>query len=137
MTTVANVPVESVREREGLRSSGLGPYVVVGLALCLFLEAVFWLRLGGAGLLAWPFLWGYSQVAMLQGLLKDLPRSIYGLLWSVSYLAIAIVLWTVLERPRHAQEGIWRRALLGWVGVQVLISILAWVLASRGIVVIE
>ena len=55
----------------------------------------------------------------------------------MSYFVIAIALWAVLERSRRAQEGIWRRALLGWIGAQVLINILAWVLVSRGIVVIE
>jgi hypothetical protein len=53
------------------------------------------------------------------------------------YLAVAVLLWRILERPRDSQKGVWRRAAIGWIGAQVLFGALAWALAMSGILHIE
>ena len=113
------------------------PYFIVGLAICLIAQLVFWFRVGDVGILAWPFVWSYSQAAMLEVILGGARRPIYAATWAACYLGLSLLLWLAVERFRVRHQGIWARALVTWCVAQAIVTALALILASRQVIKME
>jgi hypothetical protein len=103
----------------------------------LVAQLVFWLRLGDVGTLVWPFVWAYSQAAILRAAIGPAERSVYGIVWAVAYAGLSVLLWLALERSRAQHRGIWARSLGAWFSAQLIVTALAWILASRGAITME
>lgn len=126
------------RERRDRSVHSLKPYLLVGLSLCLLVQLVFWLQIGGGPLPMGPFFWAYSQVAILALIVKGSSRVVYAILWGLAYLGVALGLWLTLERGgRQAVRAAWLRAVVGWVAVEIAVTLFAWLLLERGILEIE
>jgi len=113
------------------------PYLVVGLSICFLGQLIAWFGLGGTGLLVWPFVWTYSQTALIELVLHAGSRTSYGFFWAVCYVAISMVLWLLFELRRNEHRGVWRRSLMGWLLAEVALGVLAWVLYSQGVIRME
>jgi hypothetical protein len=113
------------------------PYLVVGLSICSFAQLVAWLGLGGTGLLAYPFVWAYSQAALLERVLHAATRTTYGFFWAVCYVTLSILLWLLFESRRTEHLGVWPRSLVGWFLAEVAVGVLAWVLYAQGVIQME
>jgi hypothetical protein len=133
---VAGSPERRVRNWT-LRNSSLTPYLVVGFSICFLAQLIFWLRLGDVGLAEWPFVWAYSQAATLESVIGRMNRLVYGLVWCAEYLALAVLLWLVLERWRPEHRRAWWRSVWGWLSVELFLGALAWTLLARGIIQME
>lgn len=113
------------------------PYLSIGLAVCLLAQLVFWFRLGDVGMLVWPFVWAYSQAAMLEVMLDGAARGIYGLVWAVGYLVLSVLLWLAFEHSRIDHRRIWLRSLLAWFSAEVALALLAWLLFTQDVIRME
>jgi hypothetical protein len=121
--------------------SGFGspvPYLVVGGTTCLLAQSLFWLQLVGRGPLVWPFIWGYSQSAMIELVIGPHGRLPNAAMWGMLYLALAFLLWLSLGRkPGSGRQSQWRRAFVGWLLLQVGIVSLAFILYFAGVLKLE
>lgn len=113
------------------------PYFIVGLCFCLAAQGIFWMGLGQPGVLAWPFIWAYSQVALIESATGDVGQTLFAVLWTVAYALMALLLWVGLERRRQENRGVWRRAVATWVALQLALGCLAYGLWLAGVVRME
>ena len=103
----------------------LWKYLALGLAFCAVGELVFWFELGGDGVLLWPFVWAYSQEAMV-ALIADGGHVVLWV-WLVAYVLISIILWLCVEsRGTSARWPVWWRVVGAWIITQALLGVIAW-----------
>lgn len=118
-----------------LGPSSFVPYLIAGLAICFCVQLIYWFQI-------WafkpPFLWAYSQNAMVDLLIPGAHWLLQAAIWTAGYLVIAALLWLSLElrRPKTRRVA-WGRALIGWVVAQAFLVGAAWVLYMRDILVME
>ena len=117
------------------------PYLVVGLSLCALLETVFYLELGAGGAFLLPFIWAYSQSALVELLLPSAGPptwALQGITWFLFYVALSFALWVLVGRSSsHLRAIAWRRALLGWFAVELVLAIIAAGALYAGIIEME
>ena len=120
-------------EPEGLAKCSWLPYLAIGVTVCTFLEMIFFLEIVGSGVWSWPFIWAYSQYATLEILVPGNGRPswvVRGATWFLLYVGLSFGLWSVIGRSTTAAPRTrWRRALLGWVVLELVLvlgAIGAW-----------
>jgi hypothetical protein len=114
-------------------------YVVVGLLLCAVLQLVFWRQVGYFGVPGadWPFLAAYSQKAILDLMVFDSPGPLRIALWFLAYLAMAWLAWLVVSRITPNRSGRWGTVVLAWIGIQVILRALGFILFRSGVLRME
>lgn len=127
-----------VSGRSSISSSSLLRYVIVGLIFCLVAQTIYWLQLGSwrPAFLSWPFLWAYSQRAMIDILAEGAPWALLAGVWVGGYLLLALILCLTISGRSHTSTS-WRMAFLSWVAVEVALVLLGWILLSRGVIKME
>jgi hypothetical protein len=111
--------------RQGDRLGPL-PYFSVGLAWFAFLMFALKVRLVEP-----VFLW-----VLTQGLLVEQISTGF---WSsravlfAAYMAAGFIAWWIIERPGRDPGHVWRRAVLAWLGIQILYCAVATALVQAGI----
>jgi hypothetical protein len=115
------------------------PYVVAGIALCLGLQLIFWLQLSPyrPRLLILPFIFAYSQKAIVDLLVYEPPWFVTMTLWLLVYVALGLLLWLLIDRHDLSTARRWRRAAAGWIAVEACAALLARYLLARGTINIE
>jgi len=106
--------------------SRLPPYLIVGLAWWGFL--MFALRVP---LIQPVFLWVLTQGLLIEKISHGFWSS-RGILLAI-YLGAAVAAWWLVERKGRDPRHVWRRAVLAWVGIQILYSLTAAILVQVGI----
>jgi hypothetical protein len=107
---------------------GLLPYLAVGLIWFAFLMVASRVRL-----IEPIFLW-----VMAQGLIVEKLLGQFGGVWIsrfillIGYMGAALIAWLIFERPGQRPAHQWRRAVIAWVGIQVMFSLVATALVHSG-----
>lgn len=114
----------------GAAKSRPGPvaYCVVGLVWFAFLMVAFRVPINEP-----VFLW-----ALTQGLLMDHARAagVPGngrILFLAAYMGAGLLAWWLVERTGRDPRHVWRRAVLAWIGIQIVYCLTATVLVQTGI----
>jgi hypothetical protein len=116
----------SVTDQSGDTRAGPAPYLLVGLLWFAFLMFALKVRLVEP-----VFLW-----VLTQGLLVEQISSGF---WSsravlfAAYMAAGLIAWWIIERPGRDPGHVWRRAVLAWLGIQILYCAVATALVQAGI----
>jgi hypothetical protein len=128
-----------MKAQGGGRFPSTMPYVVSGFVLCLILQVIFWLQLAPykPRLLTMPFIFAYSQKAIMDLLVYEPAWFVTMALWLLVYVALGFFLWLLLDRRDHPIAHRWRRAVLGWIVIEVCLVLLARFLLARGRINIE
>src|SRR5262245_2541352 len=112
-----------------IKPSTLIPYVVVGLAWFAFLMLAFKVRM-----LEPDFLWVFAHGSILEtagaGTGFWAPRAIL----LASYAAAAVLAWFLVELGGRDPRHVWRRAIVTWIGIQILFCLVAAFLIHTGVV---
>jgi hypothetical protein len=113
----------------------LARYFVVGFILAAASQLLFW-RQVGEGILLPLFVWSYSQQAVVAGVTGAKSATGQSVIWAGLYVAAAVVLWLLFERPSYERPS-WRRPIAGWIIFQVVFAIAAWALYLAGVARME
>jgi hypothetical protein len=115
------------------------PYVALGVVLCLGVQIIFWLQLVAyrPRVLTLPFIFAYSQKAMVDLIVYEPPWFLTAALWLIGYVLLGLLLWLLLDRRDITSAGRWRRAAVGWFSIQGCVAVLAWLLLTWGTIRIE
>jgi hypothetical protein len=111
------------------RRASLLPYLVVGIAwFILFLIA------SKIRTVEPVYLWIATQSLIAERLLGGAKAMAFTLFFLAIYLIAGTAGWLLVERASSDREHIWRRALLTWVGIQLVYVIVATVLVQIGVI---
>jgi len=115
--------------------------LVLGVVLCGLLETIFFCELGSDGPLLLPFIWAYSQFALVELLVPSAGPPTWvlqGVAWFAAYLSLSGGLWALIGRSTSLVGArAWRRAPLGWVALEFLLAIVAAAAYYAGIIEME
>ena len=118
-----------------MRKASLLPYLLLGAVLWIVGLSILLLRLGTAfGIAFWPLLWAYSQLALVMAVVgESSPWTIQVSLWLLGYLTLGLVIWWLLARMKpDRRSSQWLRAGFGWLVMQGLLGLTAWILFQQG-----
>jgi hypothetical protein len=104
------------------------PYLVVGLGWFAFLMLALKVRMTEP-----VFLWVWAHGTILEksgyGAGFWAPRAI---LLAV-YMAVAVLAWFLVELGDRDLRHVWRRAVLAWLGIQIVFCLIAAFLTRTGV----
>ena len=115
----------------------LARYLLVGLLICFSAQVIYSFEIGSVSpqVAIWPFIWAYSQAAMVGVVAKGSSWRMQLMIWAGAYLALGIVLWMALEVWRSQPiRTSWRRPVVSWLLTQIALGVLAWGLLLGGVI---
>ena len=104
------------------------PYLAVGLAWFAFLMIAFRVRM-----IEPVFLWVYAHGMIVETTFARQGFWTARALLLAAYLAAAIFAWFLIELGGRDPDHVWRRAVVGWIGIQVVFCAIAAFLLHTGV----
>jgi hypothetical protein len=84
-----------------------------------------------------PFIFAYSQKAIIDLLVYEPPWFVTMALWLLIYVVLGLLLWLLLDRHDLPTARRWRRAAAGWIAIETCAALIARYLLARGVINIE
>lgn len=111
------------------RRAGFLPYLVVGIAwFVLFFIA------SRVRTIEPIYLWIATQSLIAERLLGGAKSIAFTLFFLATYLLAGTAGWLLVERAAFDREHVWRRAMLTWLGIQLVYVIVATILVQTGVI---
>jgi hypothetical protein len=79
------------------------------------------------------FLWILTQALLLERL-PGSSRWLIELVWFATYAGAGLLAWALVEKPSSAPNHRWRRAIVSWLAIALIYSVIAAVLVRTGII---
>ena len=111
------------------RRASLLPYLVVGIAWFIFFMISSRVRT-----IEPIYLWIATQSLIAERLLGGAKAIVFTLFFLAIYLLAGAAGWLLVERPGSDRAHVWRRAVVTWLGIQLVYAIVATILVQIGVI---
>ena len=122
------MPSTAIADVRYLRRARLLPYVAVSI-----LWFVLFLLASRIRTIEPIFLWIATQSLIAERLLGAAGSATYTLFFLTIYLLAGVAGWLLVERAGSNPGRVWRRAMLTWIGIQLVYCLIATALVQLGI----